>query len=121
MPAKILLDECVTMSLGGCKQINRELFHCSVKLVGSGATDDQVMQFAKDNGYLLATNDQKFVTRCLRNNVPVAYCVNGKAHVLAISQVFDLPITARGAPIKVKKARRKRKRSLWAKLARLLR
>lgn len=116
MQTKVLLDECVTDELGKYRTLQSEVIACSIKLVGRGAKDPEIMQFAKINGYMLVTIDQKLVTRCIRHSVPVAYYINGRAHVLAVSQVFEIPTKTAGAPIKVKKAKRKRNQSLLHRL-----
>jgi hypothetical protein len=118
LAAKILLDECVTVSFNKYKVVDGTFEH-SVKLVGSGAKGPEVMQFAKQNGYLLVTIDQKLVTRCLRNNVPVAYYINGKAHILAVSQTFEISATTKGAPFKFKKTKPKPRPNLLDRIRNL--
>lgn len=71
---KILLDECVVPSLKNARVTdNSAVFHCSVELLGQRAKDDQVMQFAQTNNYLIVTQDNRFIIKCIANGVPVAY------------------------------------------------
>lgn len=101
---KILLDECVMSSSKNRKMADSTgVYQCSTDVLGQGAPDDQVMQFAKTNNYLLVTQDTRFVIKCIANGVPVAYYDKkiNKALVIQIPQVIDLPIrVTQGAPFK---------------------
>jgi predicted nuclease of predicted toxin-antitoxin system len=116
---KILLDECVLPNLKNTKIIDpNAIYHCSVQLIGQGASDDQVMQFARDNDYLLVTQDNRFVIKCIANGVRVAYfeARTNKAHVVNVPALIDVPLRlTKGAPIKVK-VEKMQKPSLFARL-----
>lgn len=107
---KILLDECVLPSLKNTKVTDTNaVYHCSVQMLGQGAKDDEVMQFAQANNYLLVTRDNRFVIKCIAKGVRVAYyeANTNKAYVVQVPQLIDMPLRlTKGAPIKVKVERR---------------
>jgi len=121
---KILLDECVLSNLEDAfLPSTRYVFHCSSKLVGTGAKDADIVQFAHENRYLVVTKDNGLVIRCINAGVPVAYYDEKlcKAYTISITATIETPkrFTV-GAPIKVKKAKRKQKPSLFARIKKIL-
>jgi uncharacterized protein YaiI (UPF0178 family) len=114
---KILLDECVTRRLDAAIKNEGFKVNHSVEIVGWGAKDDAIKEYAKQSGYVLVTRDFGLACQCLDQNVKMAFYYKGKAYVLEVQSILPLgEDRSTGAPIKFKKAKQKRRLSLFARI-----
>lgn len=89
MKPTYILDECISCTFDRCVGHRDSRFVCSVSILGGGATDLEIYEYAKANNLIIITADMRFGYLLMKRKHPVIFRRFNKDVVMIPIKILD--------------------------------